>query len=149
VDIAERSLAESPFLDPTTAVQALDRLHDCLRQLVRRELSDGRLTDEAGRLRVTIPVMGWDGFVGLAFDEIRLVGAGSPQVARRLREILTDLISVAPPDRRPSLERQQVLLDATVARRYEEAADQDVAGRPDRLGIGPALTAAGRSDGGR
>ena len=36
VDIAERSLADSPFLDPTTAVQAIDRLHDCLRQLARR-----------------------------------------------------------------------------------------------------------------
>ena len=28
VDIAERSLADSPFQDPTTAVQAIDRLHD-------------------------------------------------------------------------------------------------------------------------
>src|SRR5205085_10375315 len=36
VDIAERSLAESPFVDPTTAVQAIDRLHDILRQLARR-----------------------------------------------------------------------------------------------------------------
>ena len=33
VDIAERSLSESPFQDPTTAVQAIDRLHDILRQL--------------------------------------------------------------------------------------------------------------------
>ena len=30
VDIAERSLADSPFQDPTTAVQAIDRLHDLL-----------------------------------------------------------------------------------------------------------------------
>ena len=36
VDIAERSLAESPFQDPTTAVQAIDRLHDLLRQLAQR-----------------------------------------------------------------------------------------------------------------
>ena len=36
VDMAERSLADSPFLDPTTAVQAIDRLHDCLRQLATR-----------------------------------------------------------------------------------------------------------------
>ena len=35
VDIAERSLSDSPFHDPTTAVQAIDRLHDCLRQLAR------------------------------------------------------------------------------------------------------------------
>ena len=41
VDIAERSLAESPFLDPTTAVQAIDRLHDSLRHLARRRFPDG------------------------------------------------------------------------------------------------------------
>jgi len=35
VDIAERSLSDSPFLDPTTAVQAIDRLHDCLRHIAR------------------------------------------------------------------------------------------------------------------
>ena len=39
VDMAERSLAESPFTDPTTAVQAIDRLHDCLRQLARARFS--------------------------------------------------------------------------------------------------------------
>jgi hypothetical protein len=38
VDIAERSLADSPFLDPTTAVQAVDRLHDCLSPQVSRRL---------------------------------------------------------------------------------------------------------------
>ena len=48
VDIAERSLADSPFQDPTTAVQAIDRLHDLLRQLARRPFPDGRHHDEAG-----------------------------------------------------------------------------------------------------
>ena len=33
VDMAERALSESPFLDPTTAVRCIDRLHDGLRQL--------------------------------------------------------------------------------------------------------------------
>ena len=46
VDIAERSLSESPFQDPTTAVQAIDRLHDILRQLARRPFPDGRIDDE-------------------------------------------------------------------------------------------------------
>ena len=36
VDIGERSLSDGPFQDPTTAVQAIDRLHDCLRQLAPR-----------------------------------------------------------------------------------------------------------------
>ena len=33
----------------------------------------------------SVPVMTWDAYVHLAFDEIRQAGAGSPQVARRLR----------------------------------------------------------------
>jgi uncharacterized membrane protein len=33
VDIAERSVASSPYEDPITAVQAIDRLHDAVRQL--------------------------------------------------------------------------------------------------------------------
>ena len=48
VDVAERSLSDSPFLDPTTAVQAIDRLHDILRQLVRRPFPDGVHRDSAG-----------------------------------------------------------------------------------------------------
>ena len=50
VDIAERSLSESPFQDPTTAVQAIDRLHDILRQLATRPFSDGRVPDEDGEI---------------------------------------------------------------------------------------------------
>ena len=59
VDIAERSLADSPFQDPTTAVQAIDRLHDILRQLARRPFPDGRHLDEAGQLRLTVRTMSW------------------------------------------------------------------------------------------
>ncbi len=78
VDIAERSLADSPFQDPTTAVQAIDRLHDCLRQLAPRPFPDGEHRDAAGQLRLSVPSMDWDAYVHLAFDEIRLAGAGSP-----------------------------------------------------------------------
>lgn len=41
VDIAERSIAQ-PFNDPTTTVQAIHRLHDCLRQLAPRPFPSGR-----------------------------------------------------------------------------------------------------------
>src|SRR6476646_535267 len=54
VDIAERSLSDSPFLDPTTAVQAIDRLHDCLRHIARREIHDGRYADPEGTVRLTV-----------------------------------------------------------------------------------------------
>ena len=42
VDMAERALSESAFLDPTTAVQCIDRIHDGLRQLGVRVIPDGR-----------------------------------------------------------------------------------------------------------
>ena len=47
VDICVRSLGE-PF-DPTTAVQAIDRLHDFLRHLVNRRFPSGEHRDQAGR----------------------------------------------------------------------------------------------------
>ncbi len=99
VDIAQRSLADSPFQDPTTAVQALDRLHDILRQLSRRPFPDGRYEDEAGEVRLTVRTMSWEAYVRLAFDEIRLAGAGAPRLARRMKDALVDLRAIAPPER--------------------------------------------------
>jgi uncharacterized membrane protein len=136
VDIAERSLADSPFLDPTTAVQALDRLHDCLRQLAARPFPDGRLVDGDGQTRATIPVMDWDAYVRLAFEEIRLAGAGSPQVTRRLEEVLRDLRTIAPPDRQRVLDSELELLHAAVNDRHRDPRDVALALAPDRQGLG-------------
>ena len=102
VDIAERSLADSPFLDPTTAVQAIDRLHDILRQLARRPFPDGRHRDKTGQIRLSTKTMSWEAYVLLATEEIRLAGAGSPQVTRRLKAMLEDLRSIVSPERRES-----------------------------------------------
>ena len=121
VDMAERSLSDSRWQDPTTAVQAIDRLHDCLRQLVRRPIPDGTHRDEQGTVRLIQHVMSWEAYVHLACDEIRLAGAGSPQVARRLRTALLDLLGVAPEDRRPILEEQLELLEAGTEEELSEA----------------------------
>ena len=94
VDIAERSLSDSSYLDPTTAVQAIDRLHDNLRHLARRRFPDGTYRDETVAVRLTVRVMTWEAYVHLAFDEIRQAGADSPQVARRLRAALDDLLTL-------------------------------------------------------
>jgi uncharacterized membrane protein len=136
VDIAERSLADSPFLDPTTAVQSLDRIHDCMRHLASRPFPSGERRDEAGVVRVVTPVMGWDDYVQLAFVEIRMAGAGSPQVARRLKEVLDDLLACAPQGRRPPLERERSLLAAAVRQQYGEPADVEFASTADRQGVG-------------
>ncbi|PWC04292.1 DUF2254 domain-containing protein [Agromyces badenianii] len=136
VDMAIRALADAPWQDPTTAVQSIDRLHDCLRELVRRQFPDGRHYDEDGELRLTEEVMCWDDYVRLAFTEIRLAGAGSPQVARRILSALEDLLTVAPEDRRPVLELHRDLVLATVARRYEDDRDIELASGRDASGIG-------------
>jgi uncharacterized membrane protein len=138
VDIAERSLSDSPFQDPTTAVQAIDRLHDCLRQVSRRELPDGAHFDDRGALRFVEPVMDWDAFVHLAFDEIRLAGAASPQVTRRLADALHDLATTVPPSRRDVLDEELALLGAGVERNAGGTAESEMALVPDRQGIGTA-----------
>jgi uncharacterized membrane protein len=137
VDIAERSLSDSAFQDPTTAVQAIDRLHDCLRQLAPRPLSDGIYRDEQGTVRLTVPSMDFDAYVHLAFDEIRLAGATSPQITRRLASALHDLISIAPAARRTVLEHQLDLLRAAVADSTAPR-DADFALERDSQGIGNA-----------
>ncbi len=138
VDIAERSLADSPFQDPTTAVQAIDRLHDILRQLARRKFRDGRYRDQEGDVRLVVRAMTWDAYVHLAFDEIRMVGAGSPQVSRRLMAALTDLKTVATPDLVSALDRQIDLLREAAKVRIDDDRDVGFALQPDQEGIGEA-----------
>ena len=68
-DIALRAL--SPAVnDPTTAVQALDAIDSLLRPLAARELDVGRIRDQQGTLRVTVPMPTWEDFVAVALDEL-------------------------------------------------------------------------------
>jgi uncharacterized membrane protein len=138
VDMAIRSLSESPFSDPTTAIQCIDRLHDGLRQLAVRDLNDGQLVDDNGALRATVPTMDWDAYVALAFDEIRLAGGSSPQVTRRLSAACQDLIAIAPADRRRPLDVQRKLLDEAVRSSGRATRDIEFALASDRQGIGVA-----------
>jgi uncharacterized membrane protein len=147
VDIAERTLSSGPFEDPTTTVQAIDRLHEILRQIARRPMHSGEHRDASGVVRVRVPTLQWDGFVRLAFDEIRQAGAGSPQVTRRLTAALEDLLSVAPPDRRPVLERELTLLHEQAARLVSNDIDRAAALQPDPAGIGSAAALVAPTDG--
>ena len=135
VDIAERSIAQ-PFNDPTTTVQAIDRLHDCLRQLAFRQLPSGRHYDAEGQLRLATRTLSWDGYVRLAFDELRLVGASQPPVTRRLQTALEDLKTVAPSERQPALDRQLTLLEELVREELDEEEDISASLTGDQQGIG-------------
>ena len=135
VDIALRAL--SPAInDPTSAVQALDQLDDVLQRLTRRSLGDGRLLDDAGRVLVRFPAPRWDAFVALAFDEIIVNGAGSIQVTRRLRALLDDLMSSAPPARRAPVSARIATLQRAVRRAQPDETLAVEAMEPDHQGIG-------------
>lgn len=132
VDIAERAL--SPGVnDPTTAVQVIDQLHDLLRRLATRRIPFPVRLDGRGAVRVIAPRFAWDDYVDLAFDEIRLYAGRSLRVARRLRGALDDLLSVAPPTRRPALERQLHLLSASGDREFADIADRAAAQQGIRI----------------
>jgi uncharacterized membrane protein len=126
VDVAVRSLSKS-MGDPTTAVQAIDRLHDCLRQLAQRRFPSGRHCDQAGRLRLVVHEVTWEEYLDIAVDELRQYAVSSIQVTRRLVEMLEDLTAVAPLARRPALERQLDLLCKLAERAFSEQYDREFA----------------------
>lgn len=126
VDIAERTL--SPAVnDPTTAVQAVDQLHDLLRRLAHRHFPSDHRLDQSGQLRIVAPRFSWDDYVRLAFDEIRHYSGRSIQVTRRLTGAVEDLLAVAPPPRRPALEQQRELLLRASDREFVDPADREAA----------------------
>jgi uncharacterized membrane protein len=133
VDIAIRAL--SPAVnDPTTAVQALDRLHGVLRAVAARPDPSGCYLDASGAARLMEPVAGWDRLVDLAFTEIGLYGSGSPQVTRKLFAVFDDLDGCVPPERRPPLDALRAWLRAEVARRPRLPGDRALVADP--LGLG-------------
>jgi len=134
VDIACKAL--SPAInDPTTAVLALDQIHRLMRTVVTRELDTGRVLDDAGRLRLMYRTPGWEDFVNLSFTEIRLYGRESIQVVRRMRAVLEDLMTIAPPQRVALLREELELLSRGIARDFRDPEDQVRAASPDPLGV--------------
>lgn len=135
VDIAIRAL--SPAVnDPTTAVQALDQIEDLLLRLGRRRLEIGEVCDSAGYLRLVVRVPTWEDFLDLALSQIRLYGASSLQVMRRMKALLRDLIDALPEERRAALRHRADRLTATIARSFPDLEDQREASAEDREGLG-------------
>lgn len=135
VDIAIRAL--SPAVnDPTTAVLAIDQLERLLRDLGTRQLDPGMLYDAKDKLRLIYPVPDWKDYVTLAVSEIRLYGANSIQVPRRLLACLEHLIEVLPTSRAPALREELRLLAKAVAREFLDTEDRERMSTGDRQGLG-------------
>jgi uncharacterized membrane protein len=141
VDIAIKAL--SPAInDPTTAVQALDQIEDLLLRLGRRRLEIGTFRDHKAKLCVVIPFPSWEDFLRLAFDEIRFYGATSVQVMRRMKALVSEMISVLPEERHPAIRYWQERLQSTVDSSFGDVQDKLDASAEDRQGLG--ITRQGR-----
>ena len=137
VDIAIRGL--SPAVnDPTTAVQALDRIETLLLELHDRHLGAGVVVDETGTPRGSFPVPDWDEYVNLALIEVRHYGAGSAQIARRLRALYAHLLDVVDESQRGRIELEQRLLDERLETHFPDPEERSILSRADRLGLGSA-----------
>lgn len=135
VDIAIRAL--SPAVnDPTTAVLGIDQLERMLRFVGSRQLDPGMIYDSKDNLRLIIPVPRWEDYVSLAVSEIRLYGANSIQVPRRLRAMLENMIEVLPASRTPALREELALLHNAVEREHTDAVGRKQAEIGDRQGVG-------------
>ena len=135
VDIAIKAL--SPAInDPTTATQALDQIGDLLVRLGFRRIEIGTYRDGAGEVRLMVQYPTWHDFLRLSFDEICHYGADSVQVMRRMRALVSDLISILPEERRPALTYWQHRLQETITRTFSDADEQAEASVEDRQGLG-------------
>lgn len=134
VDIAIRAL--SPAVnDPTTAVQAIDRLSDLLVITGSRPDPTGWRVDANGVARVKRQLRNFEALLVLSMTEIVRYGSDSPQVVRRLRAVLDELELILPDDRRPAIGRQRGLLQAAVESALPVPFEA-MAGVADRQGLG-------------
>lgn len=133
VDIATRSLSPGDH-DPTTAVQVLDQLHELLALLATRRIDDG-VHRHDGEVRLLVEANSWRMYLELAVTEVRQLGSDSPQVTRRLLDLLDDVGDIAPSDRREVVEEQRQLVLAAIDEEHS-GHDQQSAATADRTGLG-------------
>ncbi|WP_213304793.1 DUF2254 domain-containing protein [Paraburkholderia sacchari] len=135
VDIALKALSAA-INDPTTAVLAIDQLHRLLRLVGKRSLRIEEIVDRSGQVRVILRTPNWEDFVHISFREIRQCGAGSIQIARRLRAAIENLIQSLPEHRHDALYVELALLDRAILSKQEFPEDVALARIPDSQGLG-------------
>ena len=133
-DVAIRAL--SPAVnDPTTGVQAIDRISDLLAITGSRPDPTGLRVDASGTVRVKRKLRNFDALLVLALTEVIRYGADAPQVVRRLHGMFDELQSTLPADRHAAIGRQRSLLEAA-ADAALPAPFTAVASAADREGLG-------------
>jgi uncharacterized membrane protein len=141
VDIALKAL--SPAInDPTTAVLALDQVHRLLRMVGQRKLRGEVLVDGSGQARVIFRTPNWEHYVQVACSEIRACGAGSFQVARRMRAMLENLRRTLPEHRHAALDTELALLEWAIQTHFSRPEELALARTADSQGLGGSMRTA-------
>lgn len=130
MDIAVKAMSPS-VNDPTTALNAIDRLGEILLELAWRRRGDLVEMSESGRpLLITRRPLLHD-TLGVAFDQVRHYAAGNPTVAIALTRLLARLSAMGPDSARAAFLEQlhevkgtadREITDPVDRRRYDEAA---------------------------
>jgi uncharacterized membrane protein len=121
VDIALRAL--SPAVnDPTTAISCVDQLTCILIRWAGRASPPGHFFYPPHVLRLTVPWIGFDGLLDLAFEQIRHYAVADAAVSLRLMRALGDLASTIgePMLRRRVIDRGKRLLAGCSGRLQED-----------------------------
>jgi uncharacterized membrane protein len=99
-------------------------------------LRKNEITDDEGQPRVIFRTPNWEDFVHMTFREIRQCGAGSLQVARRLRAVIENLLETLPQHRHVALQQELALLDRALVRLHLIPEDLALARIADSQGLG-------------
>lgn len=118
-DIAERALSPS-LNDPTTAVECVNRLHEVLRGLGEVEIPTGHYADDAGVVRVSVGVRGWEDHLEMLGELVRHA-TSEPRVLAALEVLVRDLLDRADDEARPGLAELLALVSGFRAERRTEA----------------------------
>jgi uncharacterized membrane protein len=95
MDIAVKAM--SPAMnDPTTAVNAMQRMSEVLLDMAWRERGDEITRDEDGRPLVLFPRPKLADAVGLGFNQVRHYAAGNPTFSILLLDTLAELAALSP-----------------------------------------------------
>jgi uncharacterized membrane protein len=137
VDVGIRAL--SPAVnDPTTAVQALDRIEALLTELALRHPGSSVLVDDDGTPRAVIRAPRWAAYMELGLMEIRRYGATSPQIVRRLNALYDHLGEVADDSEQPRIALERRLLSRALVDAFPDSDERAIVEQSDRLGLGGA-----------
>ena len=124
VDIALKAI--SPAInDPTTAVDCINYLANLLSLAARHPDPSGRLYDEAGKLRLILPMPTFGMMLDLAFNQIRHYSSREVTITLRLLDALAEIAQATnDPTRRGAIWQHVAMISRSVDRSIHEPVER-------------------------